>query len=74
MSFNSLNNSDIEVKQVEHIQSKKIMLIVDNLHSLVLEVEEIKGGALKSMIENTVYSTSSTALMTFSVLFEKMWT
>lgn len=65
---------NIEVKQVEDIRAKRIMVLVDNLHSLVMEIKETKGDSLKSIVKNAVYSTSSIALMTFSVLFEKMWT
>jgi hypothetical protein len=71
----NLNNSkNIEIKQIEDIRAKRIMVLVDNLHSLVMEIKEGKGDSLKSIIKNSVYSTSSIALMTFSVLFEKMWT
>jgi hypothetical protein len=68
------NSKNIEVKQVEDIRAKRIMVLVDNLHSLVMEIKETKGDSFKSIIKNAVYSTSSVALMTFSVLFEKMWT
>lgn len=70
---NNLNISNIEVKLVEATQARKMMLLVDNLHSLVLEVKEAKESSLKSIIKNAVYSSSSIALMTLSVLFEKMW-
>ena len=68
------HSKNIEVKQVEDIRAKRIMVLVDNLHSLVMEIKETKGDSLKSIIKNAVYSPSSVALMTFSVLFEKMWT
>ena len=70
---NNLNNSNIEVRLVEAIQARRMMLLVDNLHSLVLEIKEAKENNLKSIIKNAVYSSSSIALMTLSVLFEKMW-
>jgi hypothetical protein len=71
---NNLNNSNIEVKQIEDMQAKRIVVLIDNLHSFVMEIKEAKGDSLKSIIKNSVYSTSSITLMTFSVLFEKMWT
>jgi hypothetical protein len=67
------NSKNIEIKQVEDIRAKRIMVLVDNLHSLVMEIKEAKENNLKSIIKGAVYSTSSVALMTFSVLFEKMW-
>jgi hypothetical protein len=71
---NYLNSSDIELKQVDNIVTKRIELIIDNLHSLIIEINKPGTEALKSIIKNGSYSTSSIALMTFSVLFEKMWT
>jgi hypothetical protein len=70
---NNLNNSNIEVKLIEANQTRRMMLLVDNLHSLLLEIKEAKEGRLKSVVKNAVYSSSSIALMTLSVLFEKMW-
>ena len=70
---NNLNISNIEVRLVEAIQARRMMLLVDNLHSLVLEIKEAKENNLKSIIKNAVYSSRSIALMTLSVLFEKMW-
>jgi hypothetical protein len=67
------NSKNIEIKQVEDIRAKRIMVLVDNLHSLVMEIKEAKENNLKSIIKNAVYSSSSIALMTLSVLFEKMW-
>jgi hypothetical protein len=68
------NSNNIEVKQMENMQAKRIVVLIDNLHSFVIEIKEAKGDSLKSIIKNSVYSTSSITLMTFSVLFEKMWT
>jgi hypothetical protein len=73
-SLNLNNSNNIEVKQIENMQSKRIMVLIDNLHSFVMEIKEAKGDTLKSVIKNSVYSTSSITLMTLSVLFEKMWT
>ena len=70
---NDLNNSNIEVRLVEANQVRRMMILVDNLHSLVLEIKEAKENNLKSIIKNAVYSSSSIALMTLSVLFERMW-
>jgi len=39
---NDLNNSNIEVKLVGGIQARRLMLLVDNLHSLVLEIKGVK--------------------------------
>jgi hypothetical protein len=72
-SMNLNNSNNIEVKQIENMQAKRIMVLIDNLHSFVMETKEAKGDNLKSIIKNSVYSTSSVTLMTFSVLFEKMW-
>lgn len=73
-SLNLNNLRNIEVKQIENMQTKKIIVLIDNLHSFVMEIKEAKGDGLKSIVDNSVYSTSSITLMTFSVLFEKMWT
>ena len=73
-SLNLNNSNNIEVKQIENMQAKRIMVLMDNLHSLVMEIKEAKGESLKSIVKNSVYSTSSITLMTLSVLFEKMWT
>lgn len=74
-NLENFNNSrDIEVKRIEDIRAKRIMVLVDNLHSLIMEIKEAKEDGIKSIIKNATYSTSSVALMTFSVLFEKMWT
>jgi sugar-specific transcriptional regulator TrmB len=73
MFENDLNNPNIEVILVEPNQARRMMILVDNLHSLVLEIKEAKENNLKSIIKNAVYSSSSIALMTLSVLFEKMW-
>ena len=37
------NSKNIDVKQVEDIRAKRIMVLVDNLHSLVMEIKENKG-------------------------------
>ena len=55
------------------MQARRIMVLIDNLHSLVMEIKEAKGESLKSIIKNSVYSSNSITLMTLSVLFEKMW-
>ena len=52
------NSKNLEIKQVEDIRAKRIMVLVDNLHSLVMEIKEIaKGDSLKSIIKSAVYST-----------------
>ena len=56
----NLNNSNnIEVKQIENMQAKRIVVLIDNLHSFVMDTKEAKGDSLKSIIKNSVYSTSS---------------
>ena len=56
--FSNLNNlNNIEVKQIENMQSKRIMVLIDNLHSFVMEIKEAKGDTLKSVIKNSVYRT-----------------
>ena len=71
---NIIKNSNIEVKQTEDIRARKIMLMVDSQYSLALEVKEEKEDTLKSLVKGAVYSTNTVALMTFTALFEKMWT
>ena len=70
---NSIKNSNLQIKQLDDIRAKKIMLMVDSLHSLVMEIKELKQHTLKSLVKSAVYSTSNVALMTFTALFEKMW-
>jgi hypothetical protein len=70
---NNLNNSKIQLKQ-EEIQTSRLILLTDSLHSLVMDIRDTRGDGLKSIIKTAIYSTSSIALMTLSVLFEKMWT
>ena len=72
--INSIKNSNIEVKQTEDIRARKIMLMVDSLYSLAMEIKGAKEDNLKSLIKSAVYSTSTVGLMTFTALFEKMWT
>ena len=72
--LNDIRNSNIEVKQAEDVRAKRIMVMVDSLYSLVMELKEAKQGTLKSMVKSAVYSTGTVALMTFTALFEKMWT
>jgi len=69
-------NSPIKLKQIENIQSKKIILLVDNTHSLAIEIKYGKNGCndLKSIINNAVYSSSSIGIMALSALFENLWT
>ncbi len=50
------------------------MLMVDSLYSLAMEVKGAKEDNLKSLVKGAVYSTSTVGLMTFTALFEKMWT
>jgi hypothetical protein len=69
-----LSDLNIELKKIKQTQAKKMILIIDNLHSLVIEMDEVKGNYVGSKIRNCIYSTSPMSLMTFSVLFEKMWT
>ncbi len=59
---------------MEDIRAKRIMLMVDSLYSLVMEIKDTKEATLKSLVKGSVYSTSTVALMTFTALFEKMWT
>jgi two-component system, OmpR family, sensor histidine kinase VicK len=70
---NNLDNPNLQVKQ-EEIRASRLILLADSLHSLVMDIQVTKGDNLKSIIKTAVYSTSSIALMTLSVLFEKMWT
>jgi len=69
-------NATIELKRIENIQSKKIILLIDNIHSLAIEIKQDMGGSndLISIIKNAVYRSSSVGLMALSALFEKMWT
>jgi hypothetical protein len=70
---NNIKNSNLQIKQLDDIRAKKIMLMVDSLHSLVMEIKESKQHTLKSLVKSAVYSTSNVGLMTFTALFEKMW-
>lgn len=70
---NNLDNPNLEIKQ-EEIRASRLILLADSQHSLVMDIKDTKGDNLKSIIKTAVYSTSSIALMTLSVLFEKMWT
>ena len=54
-SLNLNNSNNIEVKQIENMQSKRIMVLIDNLHSFVMEIKEAKGDSLKSIIKNSSY-------------------
>ena len=38
------------------MQAKRIMVLIDNLHSLVMEIKEAKEKNLKSIVKNSVYS------------------
>jgi phosphatidylserine/phosphatidylglycerophosphate/cardiolipin synthase-like enzyme len=68
-----LNDINFELREVNDIRSNKIVLIADNQSSLSFEINQSDNGVLKTSLRNGIYSTSSVALMTFSVLFEKMW-
>lgn len=72
--LNPIRNSKMEVKDVEDIRARKIMLMVDSLYSLVMEIKEAKEDTLKSLVKSAIYSTSTVALMMFTAFFEKMWT
>ncbi len=64
----SIKNSNLQIKLLDDIRAKKIMLMVDSLHSLVMEIKELKEHTLKSLVNSAIYSTSNVA-----ALFEKMW-
>jgi hypothetical protein len=51
------NSKNLEIKQVEDIRAKRIMVLVDNLHSLVMEMKEI--AKEDSLIKSAVYSASA---------------
>jgi hypothetical protein len=71
--FKHLDSTNFELKEVDDIRAKKIVLISDNQSSLVIEINDSEIPAHSSPLSNGVYSTGSVALMTLSVLFEKMW-
>ncbi len=71
--LNDLDNLGVNLKRVKKNQSNKLILVVDNLHTLVGEINEFRENDLELTIRNAVHSTSTLSLMTFSALFEKMW-
>lgn len=71
---NEFINSNFELKQVEDIRAKRIVLITDNRYSLTIETNEVQKDGLNSSLRNGIYSTSSVGIMTSTALFEKMWT
>ncbi len=70
--LNDLDNLGVNLKRVKKNQSNKLILVVDNLHTLVGEINEFRENDLELTIRNAVHSTSTLSLMTFSALFEKM--
>lgn len=71
--FKYLDSTNFELKEVDDIRAKKIVLISDNQFSLAIEINDSEIHANSSPLGNGIHSTSTVALMTLSVLFEKMW-
>lgn len=71
--FKDLNSTNFEMREVNDVGAKRIVLIADNQSSLAVEISQSGKGGLRTPLRNGIYSTSSVALMTFSALFEKMW-
>jgi len=68
-----LNNTNFEVKEVDEIRTKRIVLLSDNQSSLAIETSQSERPNHFSPLSKGIYSTGSVALMTLTVLFEKLW-
>ena len=68
-----LNRSNFEIKEVNDIHAKRIVLVADSHSSLSIAVSQSENEGIRTRLWNGIFSTSPVTLMTFSVLFEKMW-
>jgi phosphatidylserine/phosphatidylglycerophosphate/cardiolipin synthase-like enzyme len=72
-SLNYLDNTNFEVKEVNDIRAKRIVLLSDNQSSLSIEINDSRVREHTSPLSKAVHSTGSVALMTLSILFGKQW-